>query len=188
MPEPKTFARSPLGFNLRLFASAAAELAMNATVQLIVRDIDRYGRMVAVVVLADGRSLNHELVRARFVWWKWKRATGIVAFGARQTVCRRGIWRKLDTQPSPSRIASARRSDPRSQRRPHRWCRNREHEGRARFPASSLQTGSVHSSRRNPYHLNSGQFHRGFPGAAMMSTGSVRFGHYKRTLPVGDQE
>jgi endonuclease YncB( thermonuclease family) len=28
------------------------------------RDIDRYGRTVAEIVLRDGRNLNHELVRA----------------------------------------------------------------------------------------------------------------------------
>jgi hypothetical protein len=32
-------------------------------------DTDRYGRTVAEVVLPDGRSLNHELVRGGMAWW-----------------------------------------------------------------------------------------------------------------------
>jgi micrococcal nuclease len=34
-----------------------------------VRDKDRYGRTVADVILPDGKSLNHELVRAGYAWW-----------------------------------------------------------------------------------------------------------------------
>ena len=30
---------------------------------------DRYGRMVGEIFLEDGRSLNHELVRAGMAWW-----------------------------------------------------------------------------------------------------------------------
>ena len=32
-------------------------------------DRDRYGRVVADVVLPDGRNLNRELVRAGLAWW-----------------------------------------------------------------------------------------------------------------------
>jgi hypothetical protein len=39
------------------------------TVTVQPKDTDRYGRTVAVVILADGRSLNHELVRDGFAWW-----------------------------------------------------------------------------------------------------------------------
>jgi len=34
-----------------------------------VKDRDRYGRVVADVILPDGRILNHKLVRAGFAWW-----------------------------------------------------------------------------------------------------------------------
>ncbi len=39
--------------------------------QVTVKDLgqDRYGRTVGEVVLPDGRSLNHELVKAGFAWW-----------------------------------------------------------------------------------------------------------------------
>ena len=44
------------------------DLVFDRTVTIRVRDIDRYGRTVADVVLADGRMLNHELVRAGLAW------------------------------------------------------------------------------------------------------------------------
>jgi hypothetical protein len=42
---------------------ATSELAFGKDVTVRPVDTDRYGRTVAVVVLPDGRSLNHELVR-----------------------------------------------------------------------------------------------------------------------------
>jgi micrococcal nuclease len=38
-------------------------------VKLIVKDTDRYGRLVAIVILRDGRNLNLEIVRAGLGWW-----------------------------------------------------------------------------------------------------------------------
>lgn len=46
-----------------------AQLAFRKTVTIRVLDTDRYGRTVAEVILADGRILNHELVKAGFAWW-----------------------------------------------------------------------------------------------------------------------
>lgn len=37
--------------------------------KIVVKDVDRYGRTVSVVILPDGRNLNHEIVRAGFGWW-----------------------------------------------------------------------------------------------------------------------
>jgi endonuclease YncB( thermonuclease family) len=34
-----------------------------------VRDVDRYKRTVAEIILPDGRNLNRELVRAGLAWW-----------------------------------------------------------------------------------------------------------------------
>jgi micrococcal nuclease len=47
----------------------ASLLAFGKTVTIQVRDTDRYGRTVADVMLPDGRSLNHEMVRWGFAWW-----------------------------------------------------------------------------------------------------------------------
>ena len=41
-----------------------SELVFGQVVKVVPRDTDRYGRTVADVILADGRILNHELVRA----------------------------------------------------------------------------------------------------------------------------
>jgi endonuclease YncB( thermonuclease family) len=38
-------------------------------VTVIVRETDRYGRLVGEVFLPDRRSLNQELGRAGLVWW-----------------------------------------------------------------------------------------------------------------------
>jgi micrococcal nuclease len=47
---------------------AASELAFGKVVTIQPRDTDRYGRTVALVVLPDGWTLNHELVRSGFAW------------------------------------------------------------------------------------------------------------------------
>jgi endonuclease YncB( thermonuclease family) len=56
----------PFGGDARSFT---AELALGTTVTVIEEKMDRYGRLVAWVVLADGRNLNHEIVAAGFAWW-----------------------------------------------------------------------------------------------------------------------
>ena len=43
--------------------------AANRTVTVIQHDTGRYGRMVADIVLPDGRMLNKELVRSGDAWW-----------------------------------------------------------------------------------------------------------------------
>ncbi len=49
-------------------AAFASEMALFRPVSLAVMDTDQYGRKVAVVRLADGRTLNGELVRAGHAW------------------------------------------------------------------------------------------------------------------------
>jgi endonuclease YncB( thermonuclease family) len=48
---------------------AASDLAFGKTVTVRPRDPDRYGRTVAEVILPDGRTLSHGLVRSGFAWW-----------------------------------------------------------------------------------------------------------------------
>ncbi len=45
-----------------------SNLVFGKTVTVQAVDRDRYGRTVGVVLLPDGRSLNHELVRAGLAW------------------------------------------------------------------------------------------------------------------------
>ena len=55
---------------------AASDLAFGKVVTVQPRGTDRYGRTVALVVLPDGRILNHELVRSGYAWWYKKYAPG----------------------------------------------------------------------------------------------------------------
>lgn len=76
-----------------------AELAFGQIVQVIERDRDRYGRTVADVVLADGRSLNHELVRAGYAWWfrRYSNDTSLAALESEARAARRGLWADAHT-------------------------------------------------------------------------------------------
>jgi micrococcal nuclease len=48
---------------------AAAAMAFGKDVTSRPVDRDRYGRTVAEIILPDGRSMNHELVRDGWAWW-----------------------------------------------------------------------------------------------------------------------
>ena len=71
-----------------------AQLAFGQMVQVIVRDLDRYGRTVADVRLPDGRSLNHEVVRGGYAWW-FRRYSSDASLGTAESEARsarRGLW------------------------------------------------------------------------------------------------
>ncbi len=57
--------RQAFGNRAKQFTS---NLVFAKTVTVQVLDRDRYGRTVGVVLLPDGRSLNHELVKAGLAW------------------------------------------------------------------------------------------------------------------------
>ena len=44
------------------------DLSFGKVVKVRVRNVDRYHRPVAEIILPDGKSLNQELVRAGFAW------------------------------------------------------------------------------------------------------------------------
>ena len=71
-----------------------AELSFGQTVDVIVRDQDRYGRTVADVRLPDGRSLNHEVVRGGYAWWfrRYSKDTSLAALESEARTARRGLW------------------------------------------------------------------------------------------------
>lgn len=74
----------------------ASELAFGKDVRVDVQYRDRYGREVAEVFLPDGRSMNHELVRAGFAWWYEEYAPKDKTLAALQREAqqaRRGLWR-----------------------------------------------------------------------------------------------
>jgi endonuclease YncB( thermonuclease family) len=67
-----------------------------------VKDTDRYGRPGGEVLLADGRSLNQELVRAGLAWWYRQYAphdTTLAQLEAEARAAKRGLW--ADAAPVP---------------------------------------------------------------------------------------
>ena len=77
-----------------------SELVFGQVVKVVPWDTDRYGRTVADIVLADGRILNHELVRAGLAWWYRKYAQDIGTLAELEAATRdakRGLW----SQPNP---------------------------------------------------------------------------------------
>lgn len=79
-------------------------LVKNAAVNLHLKDWDNYGRMVAIVTLADGRSLNEELLKSGLAW--------VHVYYCKETICNKwygyekrarerriGLWR--DSSPVP---------------------------------------------------------------------------------------
>jgi micrococcal nuclease len=80
--------------------AAAAELAFGKTVTVRHLGTDRYHRSVALVVLPDGRLLNHELVRSGFAWWFSTYAPAdatLERLEAEARQAKRGLW----SQPHP---------------------------------------------------------------------------------------
>jgi endonuclease YncB( thermonuclease family) len=81
---------------------AASDLVYGQTVQVIEYETDRYGRTIAEVVLPDGRSLNHELVRLGFAWWYRKYAPKDTVLGdieAEARAAKRGLWVDAEAVP-----------------------------------------------------------------------------------------
>ena len=78
------------------------DLAFQQVVTVIIRDTDRYGRVVGEVLLPDGRSLNQELVKAGMAWWYRQYAphdTTLAQLEAEAQTAKRGLW--ADTHPVP---------------------------------------------------------------------------------------
>lgn len=80
--------------------SVTSSLAFGQVVKVIPKETDRYGRIVADVVLPDGRALNEELVRQGMAWWYRHYARNIVRLAQLESeakAARRGLW----SQPNP---------------------------------------------------------------------------------------
>jgi endonuclease YncB( thermonuclease family) len=78
------------------------DLAFQQVVTVVIRDTDRYGRVVSEVLLPDGRTLNQELVRAGMAWWYRQYApndTTLAQLEAEARTAKRGLW--ADAHPVP---------------------------------------------------------------------------------------
>ncbi len=91
--------RQAFGQRAKQFTSS---LSYNKVVTLKEHGKDRYGRVLADVLLPDGRSLNRELVRNGFAWWYTRYAPNDTELDQLQLQAREkkeGLW--LDTNPVP---------------------------------------------------------------------------------------
>lgn len=72
----------------------ASELAFGQTVKVIPGRKDRYGRVVADVVLPDGRVLNRELVAAGLAWHytRYSKDKGLARLERQARAARVGVW------------------------------------------------------------------------------------------------
>jgi endonuclease YncB( thermonuclease family) len=88
------------------FGEAAKKLTSTLVFGVTVRvrrvTADRYGRMVAVVTLADGRVLQEELLRAGLAWWFRRYApkeARLARLEEEAREARLGLW--VDEDPTP---------------------------------------------------------------------------------------
>jgi endonuclease YncB( thermonuclease family) len=88
--------RQALGARARQFS---AERAFGRTVTVVTSAIDRYGRVVGVVILPDGRVLNRELVAGGLAWQYRKYSSDPVLLGLEEQAraSGTGLW----SQPNP---------------------------------------------------------------------------------------
>jgi endonuclease YncB( thermonuclease family) len=76
-----------------------ADLCFGEVVTVHVTDTDRYGRKVGLVLLEDGRVLNHELVAAGLAHWYAQYAPDDLALERLQAdakAAKRGLWSRPD--------------------------------------------------------------------------------------------
>lgn len=84
--------RQPFAARARQFVG---DLAFGKTVTIVVRDHDRYRRLVVEMILPDGRSLNNELVRSGLAWWYRRYAPADKTLERLENEARRarrGLW------------------------------------------------------------------------------------------------
>lgn len=81
---------------------ATSDLAFGLNVTVHPVDKDKYGRTVAIVVLSNGKNLNHELVKGGWCWWFRKYAPTDNELEGLEQAARQakiGLW--IDPRPVP---------------------------------------------------------------------------------------
>ena len=91
--------RQAYGYRAKI---ATAVLTFGQAVTVLPHDTDKYGRIVAEVMLADETNVNQLLVKDGWCWWYRKYAPGNTALETLETEARhtkRGLW--IDPHPIP---------------------------------------------------------------------------------------
>lgn len=89
----------PYGNNAKQ-ATSALVFALEVTLQI--HGKDKYGRILADVLLADGTNVNHALVKDGWCWWYRTYAPDDVMLSALEAAAReaqKGLW--VDSNPIP---------------------------------------------------------------------------------------
>ena len=88
----------PFFRNAKRFTSANC---FSEEVKVEVVEKDRYGRTVGKVILPDGKSLNHELVRAGYAWWykAYSKDLSLGLLEMRARLAKRGLWSAPGPEP-----------------------------------------------------------------------------------------
>jgi endonuclease YncB( thermonuclease family) len=89
----------PYGNNAKQ-ATSALVFALEVTLQIYGKD--KYGRILADVLLADGTNVNHTLVKDGWCWWYRKYAPDDVMLAALEAAAgsaQKGLW--ADPNPTP---------------------------------------------------------------------------------------
>lgn len=90
--------KQPYGSQAKQFVS---ELCFGKTVTARILSQDRYGRHIALIILPDGRNLNHELLRHGLAWHykQYSKNRHLAALEAEARQRRIGLW--SDKNPIP---------------------------------------------------------------------------------------
>lgn len=76
-----------------------SDLCLHKQVRVIKHDIDKYGRLIADIILPNGENLSEEIVRAGFAWWYRLYSDDLILkqLENEARIARRGLW----FQPNP---------------------------------------------------------------------------------------
>lgn len=89
----------PYGNNAKQFT---AKLVFDQRVQIkVIKEHDQYGRVVAEVILADGRNLGHELVKAGLAWHykQFSKSIELENLENDARINKRGLWQDANPEP-----------------------------------------------------------------------------------------
>ncbi len=89
----------PFGMKAKQFASS---LCFGLEVNVLETNRDRYNRLVADIVLPDGRILNHEMVKNGYAWWYKQYSPHDEFLRELESEARKsklGLWREAHPEP-----------------------------------------------------------------------------------------